>query len=141
MSPPIENARASRLNLDPSGHPKSSRDGHQALNRPLVDTGLESHAEVIAALRDGPLVRFDMGSTAIVGPGGVEGRVWIRADGRTWSISCLDASLLALLVRIEAFRAADLLADALVQASIEAEHKVDAIHRWSGRVRPTEDGE
>ena len=141
MSPPIENARTLRLNVDQSGHPKSDPDRHRSLNRPLVDTGFESHAEIIAALRDGPLIRFDMGSTAIVGPGGVEGRVWIRADGRTWCMSCLDASLLALLVRIEAFRAAGLLADALVRASIEAEHKVEAIHRWSGRVLPTEDGE
>ncbi len=115
--------------------------GHYAFDRPLVDTGFDSHTEVITALRGGPLVGFDMGSTAIVGAAGIEGRVWVRADGRTWSISCLDASLLALLVRIEAFRASDLLADALVRASIEAEHKVEAIHRWSGRVGPTEDGE
>jgi len=98
-------------------------------------------ADIIRALKTGPLVGFDMGSTAVVGAAGVEGRVWIRADGRVFTLTTLDASLLALLVRIDAMRGADLFADALVRGSIDAERRVEAIHHWSGRIRPTEDAE
>lgn len=98
-------------------------------------------AEIITALSATPLLGFDMGATVIVGDAGIEGRVWVRANGQTWTLTSLDASLIALLVRLEPFRCAEMFADAFVQASLEAERRVAAVHAWSGRIRPTEDGE
>lgn len=98
-------------------------------------------AEIIAALSATPLLGFDMGATVIVGDAGVEGRVWVRANGQTWTLTSLDASLIALMLRLEPFRAAGMFADAFVQASLQAERRVAAVHEWSGRIRPTEDGE
>lgn len=138
--PPTPSAASAAPSASPTPFPDATGVQH-AFNLPLIDSGFGAHAEVVAALRDGPLRGFDMGATAVVGETSIEGRVWLRADGQLWTLTTLDASLLALLVRMERFRAADLLADALVRASIDAERRVDAIHRWSGRIRPTEDGE
>ena len=115
-------------------------------------------AEIIAALSATPLLGFDMGATVIVGDAGVEGRVWVRANvpaqaasgraasdsrprSKTWTLTSLDASLIALLIRLQAFRGAEMFADAFVQASLQAERRVTAVHAWSGQIRPTEDGE
>ena len=129
---------AQPIDLYPAYRPPTSESvvgGHSAC------AGGRELSDIVTALRDGPLAGFDMGATAIVGPAGVEGRVWLRADGRTYSLTTLDASLVALLLRLEAFRAADTIADALITAATNAEGKVEAIHRWSGRVRPVDDGE
>ncbi|ADL00675.1 hypothetical protein [Brevundimonas subvibrioides] len=136
-----------------------SADPAHAVRRPILHPADDLFAEIIHALKAGPLLGFDMGSAAVVGASGVEGRVWIRvgdaraqaASGRaasdsalpmrTFTLTTLDASLLALLIRLDAMRGADLFADALVCGSIDAERRVEAIHRWSGRIRPTEDAE
>lgn len=112
-----------------------------AVRLPILTPSDPVFEEIVAALWKTPLLGFDMGSAVVVGAAGVEGRVWVRANGRTWTLGSLDASLLALLIRLEPRRGSDLFADAFARASLEAEKRVAAVHAWSGRVRPTEDGE
>ncbi len=124
-----------------------------------ADEATDVHTEIIAALTHGPIRAFDLGSTVMVTAAGVEGRVWLRADGRTWSLALVDAAVLALLLRLEAgLRCGPLVADACGLAIRQASAKVDAIHAWrvgsggpgaderatsnlSGRIRPVDGDE
>lgn len=102
--------------------------------------GVDVAGEIVLALRDGPMQSFHLATAAVVGGAGVEGRVVLRMRGETWSLAPIEAALVAILLRLEPLlRGADLFADAFCLASREAEAKVDAVHAWSRRIRPTED--
>lgn len=120
--------------------------------------GDDVFAQIRHALAATPLLGFDMGSTAVVGQTGIEGRVWVRAgltaqaaavrDGRdsgprtrTWTLTTLDAATFAIVMRCDAMRGASMFADAFALAAQDAERRVEAVHAWSGRIRPTEDVE
>lgn len=118
----------------------------RSAERPATDTSApgenDAHdvvGELIAALGHGrPIVGFDMGATVLVSGRMVEPRIWVRADGRTWTLTLLEAGTAALRIRIAAFRAADLLADAFCRAMVRAERRMDEIHAVGPRF---EDGE
>lgn len=98
--------------------------------------------DIIAQLHSAPIRSFDLSTAAVISGPFVEGRVCIRMDGRSWSLPTISCSVLALLVRLERdLRACDLFADAFNAAVAQAEAKVDAVHAWSGRIRPTEGDE
>ncbi|WP_368933525.1 hypothetical protein [Brevundimonas naejangsanensis] len=98
--------------------------------------------DIIAQLHSAPIRSFDLSTAAVISGPFVEGRVCIRMDGRSWSLPTVSCSVLALLVRLERdLRACDLFADAFNAAVAQAEAKVDAVHAWSGRIRPTEGDE
>ncbi len=98
--------------------------------------------EIIAQLHSAPIRSFDLSTAAVISGPFIEGRVCIRMDGRSWSLPTVSCSVLALLVRLERdLRACDLFADAFNAAVAQAEAKVDAVHAWSGRIRPTEGDE
>ncbi len=98
--------------------------------------------DIIAQLHTAPIRSFDLSTAAVISGPFVEGRVCIRMDGRSWSLPTVSCSVLALLVRLERdLRACDLFADAFNAAVAQAEAKVDAVHAWSGRIRPTEGDE
>lgn len=102
--------------------------------------GVDVAGEIALALRDGPMRTFHLATAAVVGRTGIEGRVVLRMNGSTWSLAPIEASLVAILLRLEPqLRGADLFADAFCLASREAEAKVDAVHAWSRSIRPTED--
>lgn len=103
--------------------------------------GDDVFAQIRHALAATPLIGFDMGSAAVVGDAGIEGRVWIRANGQTWTLTVLDAATFAIVMRVDDMRGAAMLADAFALAAQDAERRVAAIHAWSGRIRPTEDVE
>ncbi len=98
--------------------------------------------DIIAQLHSAPIRSFDLSTAAVISGPFIEGRVCIRMDGRSWSLPTVSCSVLALLVRLERdLRACDLFADAFNAAVAQAEAKVDAVHAWSGRIRPTEGDE
>jgi len=98
--------------------------------------------DIIAQLHSAPIRSFDLSTAAVISGPFIEGRVCIRMDGRSWSLPTVSCSVLALLVRLERdLRACDLFADAFNAAMAQAEAKVDAVHAWSGRIRPTEGDE
>lgn len=122
--------------------PASARPFHIHANdftvRPLDE--VDHASAIIAALRDRPMRDFQLGTAAMVTDAGVEGRIVVRIDGRRWSLATIEASLVALLIRLEpALRGHDLFADAFCLAATEAENKVEAVHAWSRRIRPTVD--
>ncbi|MCA0366781.1 MAG: hypothetical protein LCH57_01795 [Proteobacteria bacterium] len=98
--------------------------------------------DIVAALVGGAMRDFDLACAVVVADGDVQGRVVVRMDGRAWTLPSLEAAVLALRIRLEpGLRGADLFADAFALASRSAEAKVDAVHRWSRDVRPTQDVE
>ncbi|WGM45263.1 hypothetical protein KOAAANKH_00124 [Brevundimonas sp. NIBR10] len=140
MSPPADPAapslarsiRDAMWSLTPSGRP-----------RPVVEAR-DVAAELIAALGHGrPIAGFDMGSAVVIAGRMAEPRVWVRADGRTWTLTTIEAATVALRIRIAAFRAADLLADAFNRAIVEAEGRMDRLHSPfpEGLAPRIEDGE
>lgn len=83
--------------------------------------------EILAALRACRI--FDIGSAAVVGHAGIEGRVRVRIDDGRWSLATLEASVIALLLTVEAdLPHADLFAAAFRRAAVDAECKVMAVH-------------
>lgn len=112
---------------------------------PAFATSKNLHQDVFAQIRHAlavsPLIGFDMGTTAVIEDGAVAGRVWVRAGGKTWTLTTLDAATFAIVMRCDAMRGAAMFADAFALAAQDAERRVDAIHAWSGHIRPTEDVE
>ena len=88
-----------------------------------------------------PLQGFDMGTTAVIAGSMIEGRVWVRANGKTWTLSVLDAATLALVMRCDDMRGAEAFAAAFARGAEVASRKVDELHTWSRQIRPTEDVE
>lgn len=98
-------------------------------------------ARIRHALAVSPLLGFDMGSAAIIDDGQIAGRVWVRAGGQTFTLTTLDAATFAIVMRCDDMRGAAMFADAFALAAQDAERRVEAVHAWSGRIRPTEDVE
>lgn len=106
------------------------------------DAWVERQAEIIAALRATPLLGFGM-SWFLSSPGaGMRERagdadadagdarpyVAVRADGRRWVLTTIEAACLALSLRLTPrFRGRDLFADALGAAVREAEDRLTAL--------------
>lgn len=86
-------------------------------------------SEIIDALTARAVRVFDLRTAAVIGHAGVEGRIRVRIDDARWSLSPLEASLVAVLLRLGMGLAhADLFADAFCRAAIQAENKVEAVH-------------
>lgn len=83
--------------------------------------------QLIDALSTGRPRGFDMGVAVVVTGEAIEPRVWVRADGRTWSLTTLEAMAGAIRFRLAAFRAADRIADALAHAVRLAERRMDEL--------------
>ncbi len=119
--------------------PAPAHDFYGAVPVVSIDDDL---LDIIAQLHSAPIRSFDLSTAAVISGPFIEGRVCIRMDGRSWSLPTVSCSVLALLVRLERdLRACDLFADAFNAAVAQAEAKVDAVHAWSGRIRPTEGDE
>ena len=136
--------------FQPSTAPTSVPDAHAVRPAPAHDfygavpvVSIDDDLlDIIAQLHSAPIRSFDISTAAVISGPFIEGRVCIRMDGRSWSLPTISCSVLALLVRLERdLRACDLFADAFNAAVVQAEAKVDAVHAWSGRIRPTEGDE
>jgi len=96
--------------------------------------------QVLSALRRSRIRVFEIGAAAVVGPGGIEGRVRLRIDNGRWSLATIEASIVAILLQVEPeLRGADRFAAAFRLAAVMAEQKVAEVHAWSHQIRPTTD--
>lgn len=85
--------------------------------------------EIIAALKARGLHRFDLRTAAVIGAAGVEGRIRVRIDDGRWSLCPLEASIVALMVRLDPdLSHADLYADAFCLGARQADNAVEAVH-------------
>lgn len=85
--------------------------------------------EITHALKRRGLRVFDLRTAAVIGQAGTEGRIRVRIDDGRWSLSPLEASIVALMIRLDpALPHADLYADAFCLAATQAENKVEAIY-------------
>ena len=98
--------------------------------------------EILAALLTGAARTFDIDSTVVISGAEIRPMVFVRMNGRAWTLPSFEAAMLALRIRLSPdLRAADLFADAFCLASIQAENKLAQLHDWSAGVRPTQDVE
>lgn len=75
---------------------------------------------------------FDMGATVVVSGRMIEPRVWVRANGRTWTLTTIEAGVAAIRCRLEApALIGSRLAEALSQAVRLAEQKLERLHAAS----------
>lgn len=74
---------------------------------------------------------FGMGGTVVVSGPFLEPRVWVRADGRFWSLTTIEAGVAAIRCRVEGFRAGPRLADAFNYAVVCAERRMDELNGQS----------
>lgn len=75
---------------------------------------------------------FDMGATVVVSGRMIEPRVWVRANGRTWTLTTVEAGVAAIRCRLEAPALIGArLAEALNQAVRLAEQKLERLHAAS----------
>lgn len=104
-------------------------------------------AEIADLLRHGRAATFALDAAVVIEGRGIAGRVILRMNDRdgaahVFSLRTIEAAVAAILLRLEPdLPVADLVADALQRAIADAERRLDAVHRWSGRTRPTEDVE
>lgn len=85
--------------------------------------------EIIFALKRRDLRVFDLRTAAVIGAAGTEGRVRVRIDDGRWALSPFEASIVALMIRLDpAIAHADLYADAFCLAATQAENKVEAVY-------------
>jgi hypothetical protein len=85
--------------------------------------------EIIHALKLRALRVFDLRTAAVIGAAGTEGRVRVRIDDGRWALSPFEASIVALMIRLDpAIAHADLYADAFCLAATQAENKVEAVY-------------
>jgi hypothetical protein len=85
--------------------------------------------EIIDALKARDLRVFDLRTAAVIGAGGTEGRIRVRIDDGRWSLSPLEASIVALMIRLAPdLSHADLYADAFCLSAVQAENKVEAVY-------------
>ncbi|RYG07797.1 MAG: hypothetical protein EON96_20975 [Caulobacteraceae bacterium] len=86
---------------------------------------------VLAALRRTAAADFDMGATAVVSGPMIEGRVWVRTTDGTFTLSTVDAAVIALHIHLlPDMPAADRFADAFNLCATHAVDKVGALRRW-----------
>lgn len=104
------------------------------MSPPDDDAWVERQAEIIAALRATPLQGFGMSwllDRELMDAGGVsdiQPYVALRAGGRRWILTTIEAACLALSLRLAPrFRARDLFADALGAAVRESEARLTAL--------------
>ncbi len=96
--------------------------------------------QVLSALRRARIRVFEIGSAAVVGAGGIEGRVRLRIDHQRWSLATIEASIVAILLQVEPdLRGSDRFAAVFRLAAVMAEQKVAEVHAWSHQIRPTTD--
>lgn len=85
--------------------------------------------EITHALKRRDLRVFDLRTAAVIGAAGTEGRVRVRIDDGRWALSPFEASIVALMIRLDpGLPHADLYADAFCLAATQAENKVEAVY-------------
>ena len=88
-------------------------------------------AEIMTALSHRPVRDFALNAMAEVEGDAIRGVVRLRMNGRAWRLDTIEATLLAIHVRLAPdMPGRDLFADGLSMASREAEQKVDALRRY-----------
>lgn len=98
---------------------------------PAADARDHIPTEILAALRPpgGRLRVFQIAPAAVIGQAGVEGRVRLRIDDGRWSLATVEASIIALLLTVDAdVPHAQAFARAFRRAAIDAEARVDAVN-------------
>ncbi len=146
MSPPIDTAADAHVvrpaaSLAPPSLARSICDAMRAVERRLGFGRLQAAAapdtptaldDLIAALSRGFRPDgFGMGGMVVVSGPFLEPRVWVRADGRFWSLTTVEAGVAAIRCRVEGFRAGSRLADAFNIAVRVAERRMDELNAVS----------
>lgn len=113
---------------------------------PALDPFDTAQDRLLLALRREPLRDFDVVVTAVVAGPAVDGRVVAHVNGENFPLTIMEASVAAILLRLEPADgpnagALDRVADALCLGARLAGDKVDAIHAWSQSIRPTDEAE